>query len=315
MHESARTSAFPARFILAAVFTHLAASAQTATPPDWQTAAGGKLSFEAASIRPSAPNAPYSGNVDLDGSDFLLRYKGGLVKMDGVLLGYILFAHKVQDPSQYSLMYDQLPKWAQTARFIVEARPTGSPTKDQIRLMMQSLLADRFKLALHTETRQLPLYSLVLDKPGKPGPELQPHPDDGLCTKIPDKTLPLDKNSIPPSCSLITFTVNPQLLHTRMMDYSMEQIAGGLEMIGVAVGGLDHIPILDRTGLTGTFDINLYFQRQPKPGQTPDPQSDPAEPGSSFVEALKSQAGLKLVKQTGPVTVFIIDHIEPPSEN
>jgi uncharacterized protein (TIGR03435 family) len=300
--------------VLAAALNSLAATAQTPATPDWQAAAGGKLSFEVASIRQSAPNAPYTGNVDLDGSDFLLRYHGGLVTTDGSLLSYILFAYKFQDTSQYSALSAQLPKWAQTGQFIVEARPEGSPTKDQIRLMMQSLLADRFKLAIHTESRQLPMYALALDRPGKPGPELEPHPDDGLCTKLPDKTPPLDKNSLPPSCGLFTFTENTQL-HMRMMDFTMEQIAGGLESIGAAVGGLDRIPILDRTGLTGKFDINLKFKRQPKPGQPPDPQSQPEEPGPSFVDALRTQAGLKLIRQTGPVDVLVIDHVEAPSPN
>jgi uncharacterized protein (TIGR03435 family) len=307
------------RLILAAALIALAAplaSAQTATPPDWQTAAGGKLSFEVASVRPKDPSAPYSGNVDLEGSDYLLRYHGGLVTTDGSLINYILFAYKVQDASQYPLLLAQMPKWAQAERFYVEARPEGTPTKDQIRLMMQSLLADRFKLTLHTETRQLPLYALMLDKPGKPGPQLQPHPDDGLCTKTPDKTAPPVKSpAIPPFCELIIFTDNPQLPHMRMMDFSMDQIAGGLETTGVAMGGLDRIPMLDRTGLTGKFDIDLNFVRAPKAGRPPDPDAEPAEPGASFVEALKIQAGLKLVKQTGPVDVFVIDHIEPPSEN
>ena len=291
------------------------ASAQTTTLPDWQTAAGGKLSFEVASVRQSAPNAPYSGNVDLEGSDYFLRYNGGLVRMDGLLVNYIAFAYKIEDTSQYPQLYAQLPKWTQTEQFFVEARPTGSPTKDQIRLMMQSLLADRFKLAIHTETRQLPLYALMLDQPGKPGPRLHPHPDDGLCTKMPDKSTPTAKNSLPPSCSLIIFTDNPQLPHMRMMDYTMEQIAGGLERVGVSRGGLDQIPVIDRTGLAGKFDINLEFQRQPKAGRPPDPEAEPEEPGPSFTEALKNQAGLKLVKQIGPVDVYIIDHIEPPSEN
>jgi uncharacterized protein (TIGR03435 family) len=55
-----------------------------------------------------------------------------------------------------------------------------------------------------------------------------------------------------------------------------------------------------------------FFERH---YQLPDPNAEPAEPGASFTEALKIQAGLKLVKQTGPVNVYIIDHIEPPSEN
>lgn len=307
------------RPFLVAVLIALApqlASAQTVPAPDWQTAAGGHLSFEVASVRQSVPNAPYSGNVDLDGSDYLLRYNGGLVKMDGLLISYILFAYKVQDASQYPLLYAELPKWTQTERFIVEARPEGSPTKDQFRLMMQSLLADRFHLALHTETRQLPLYALTLDKPGKPGPQLQPHPDDGLCTRMPDKTTPPAKGSAPaPMCELIIFTDKPQLPHMRMMDYTMEQIAGGLATTGTYMGGLDHIPIVNKTGLTGKFDIDLNFLRAPKPGHPPDAEVEPEAPAPSFVDALKTQAGLKLVKQTGPVDVYVIDHIEQPSEN
>jgi uncharacterized protein (TIGR03435 family) len=306
------------RLLLGAALIALTASAssQTPNPPDWQTAAGGKLRFDVASVRQSAPNAPYAGNVDLEGSDYFVRYHGGLVTTDGSLISYIAFAYKIQDASNYPLLQAQLPKWAETEQLYVEARPEGTPTKDQIRLMMQSLLADRFKLAIHTETRQLPMYALMLDKPGKPGPQLLPHPDDGLCTKMPDKSPPPARNAPPaPWCALIVFTDNPQLPHMRMMDFTMEQIAGGLETVGVAAGGLDRIPILDRTGLTGKFDINLEFQRQPKPGQPPTPESEPAEPGPSFVEALKTQAGLKLVKQIGPVDVYIIDHVEPPSEN
>jgi uncharacterized protein (TIGR03435 family) len=98
-----------------------------------------------------------------------------------------------------------------------------------------------------------------------------------------------------------------------MMDYTMEQIAGGLQTVGVLAGGIDSIPLLDRTGLAGKFDIDLTFLRQPKPGQPP--ESLPEEPGPSFVEALKTQAGLRLVKQNGPVEVFVLDHVEPPSEN
>ena len=232
------------------------------------------------------------------------------------MVSYIIFAYKIEDASQYPLMQAQLPKWAQTQQFHVEARPEGSPTKDQIRLMMQSLLAERFHLAIHTETRQLPMYALLLDKPGKPGTQLHPHPDDALCTTMPDPSAPPVKNStLRPWCGLIIFTDNPQLPHMRMMDFTMEQIAGGLETTGTTAGGLDHIPILDQTGLTGKFDIDLEFSRAPRPGRPPDPDAEPPEPGASFTEALKIQAGLRLVKQTGPVDVFVMDHIDPLTEN
>jgi uncharacterized protein (TIGR03435 family) len=101
----------------------------------------------------------------------------------------------------------------------------------------------------------------------------------------------------------------------RMMAFTMEQIAGGLEQIGTLMGGLDHLPILDRTGLIGRFDINLEFLRQSKVPSSPTADSTPEDPAPTFVEALKTQAGLRLVKQTGPVDIFVIDHVEPPSEN
>jgi uncharacterized protein (TIGR03435 family) len=291
------------------------AFAQSPTVPQWQVAAGGKLSFEVASVRQRTPGGAPGGNVSLEGSDNLAGYSGGLVRTSGLLINYLIFAYKIQDASQYPLVQAQLPKWAQTEQFIVEAQPSGNPTKDQIRLMMQTLLAERFHLALHTETRQLPMYALTLDKPGKPGPNLQPHPDDGLCSKGLDRSAPPAKSSAPwPTCGLVIVTGKPEQ-HMRIMDFTMEQIAGGLETVGASRGGLDQIPILDRTGLTGKFDIDLDFLPAPKPGSPPNPEAEPEAPAPSFVEALKAQAGLNLVRQTGPVDVFVIDHIEQPSEN
>jgi uncharacterized protein (TIGR03435 family) len=283
--------------------------------PRWQQAAGGKLEFEVASVRRRAPgSAYYPGNLDLDATDYF-RYTGGLVTTNGRLINYILFAYKISDPSQYPLLQAQLPKWAQTEEFIVDARGAASPTKDQLRLMMQSLLAARFQLVLHTETRQLPAYALVLDKPGKPGPQLQPHPDDELCTKMPDKSAPPAKaTGAQPWCGLIVSPVNGQS-HVRMMAFTMEQIEGGLEQIGTLMGGLEPLPVLDETGLTGTFDIDLEFLRTPKNPSPPATDSAPTDPAPTFTDALKTQAGLKLIKQTALVNVFVIDHVEPPTEN
>lgn len=70
---------------------------------------------------------------------------------------------------------------ATTDRFDIQARAEGNPGKDQMRLMMRSLLADRFKLAIHHETRQVPAFAIVLVKPGKTGPQLQLHPNDAPC--------------------------------------------------------------------------------------------------------------------------------------
>jgi len=282
--------------------------------PEWQTAAGGRMEFEVASVRLTSPGSPYRGNVDLDSSDYF-RYTGGPVTATGRLVEYILFAYKISDMSQYEALQAQLPKWAQTEQFYLEARAGTNPTKDQMRLMVQSLLADRFKLAVHTETRQLPVYALTLDKPGKTGPTLRPHPDDDLCSKVPDMSVPLSKGpGLPAFCGL-TFWRNNGQWHMRLMDFTVEQIAGQLATTAANMGGLDLRPVLDETGLHGRFDFDLEFLRALNGVRRPSDDAEPQEPGLTFVEALKSQAGLRLVKQTGPVEEVVVDHVEMPSEN
>jgi uncharacterized protein (TIGR03435 family) len=83
----------------------------------------------------------------------------------------------------------RVPDWVQKDRYDIEARAPGPSTKDQMRLMMQRLQAERFKLKVHWETRQVPVFALKLDKPGTLGPQLEPHPASDDCTKtdLPDK--------------------------------------------------------------------------------------------------------------------------------
>jgi uncharacterized protein (TIGR03435 family) len=78
--------------------------------------------------------------------------------------------------------------------------------------------------------------------------------------------------------------------------------------------GVDR-PILDRTGLTGKFDLIIEFAPRPKFTQPPDASSQSSDTGPTFLEALKDQLGLKLESTTGPVDTLVIDHIEEPSPN
>jgi uncharacterized protein (TIGR03435 family) len=276
----------------------------------WERAAGGKMTFEVASIRLSPSDASTRG------TDFLIPFdtpppnKGGLFSANARLFNYIAFAYKIVDTSQYQPLMAHLPKWAQTDQFDIEARAEGNPTKDQMRLMMQSLLEERFKLTIHLETRQRPVYALVLDKPGKLGPHLQPHPDNVPCSDKQDKPEFSDSGTTPPPyCGMAGWLANGQL-HERMLDVTMEEIATYVGGAAGFVGGREHLPILDQTGLSGKFDMNIEFV---KDSGGPDIDSDAS--GPTFSMALKNQLGLKLVKQTGPVPVFVIDHVEKPSEN
>jgi uncharacterized protein (TIGR03435 family) len=99
-----------------------------------------------------------------------------------------------------------------------------------------------------------------------------------------------------------------------MVDVSVEQIASLLGGAAGLIGGRDSRPILDNTGLTGKFDANIEFVKDSgAPGTEIGNDSDAG--GPTFTGALKDQLGLKLVKQTGPTSVFVIDHVEMPSAN
>src|SRR5580693_6852032 len=172
--------------------------------PEWQIAAGSKMAFEVASVkRDPGPFRPPNFPV------------GGRFAADFSLTTYITFAYKLSVTSdQMQSMIAHLPGWVATDRFDIQARAEGIPTKDQMRLMMQSLLADRFKLAVHFETQIVPVLALVLVKPGKTGPKLQPHSDGVPCEATPTTNGPIarDNTVFPPVCDVYMMTMNPNTM-------------------------------------------------------------------------------------------------------
>ncbi len=264
----------------------------------------GKVEFDLVSVRPSQSNnlqtssafplAPGSAYVPNGGYFSALNYP---------VATYIAFAYDVMGVQQDSLM-SQLPGWALTDRFDIQARTDGNPakdTKDQMRLMMQSLLADRFKLALHFETRQGSVFGLTALKPGKTGPLLQAHPNDSSCATVSSPPPNQLAGQFPARCeSLAGMPASaPGLVRFGARNVTMEFIANML----VSMGSLDR-PILDQTGLAGTFDFALEYVFQ-RPGANL--QAD--LPGISFMDAVREQLGLKLESQKGPATVLVLDHV------
>jgi uncharacterized protein (TIGR03435 family) len=253
-------------------------------------------------------------NIPLGNQGFFSPTGGLLSSTNCPLLQYIIFAYKLAH-QQVQSAPPQLPKWATTDRYDIQARGAGNPTLDQFRLMMQALLADRFKLALHFETRQLPVFGLVLDKPGKLGARIQPHPNDSACSAVPSASVTTVAGGFPEMCDELVGFPSPSVpgqMRLGARNMSMEMIAtsfGSVQMFN-----MDR-PVLDKTGLTGTFDFFMEFTPQlngPLPPGSPY-QLDPN--GPTFLEALKGQLGLKLQPQTGPMDVLVIHHIEQPSEN
>jgi uncharacterized protein (TIGR03435 family) len=226
---------------------------------------------------------------------------------------YIVFAYKL-DANVYQSLRPQLPKWANTELFDIQARAANSnPTKDQMRLMMQSLLADRFKLAVHTETRQGPVLALVLDKPGKLGPQLRPHSDDPPCPSVASSTvrLPAVAGGYPAICGYSGMGPTTKPGHRNMGGRNVS-----IELMGGSFGAIGQLgrPVLDQTGLQGNFDYIIEWTPAPNDSQ-PANAAQPEQTGPTFLEALKDQLGLKLVPQTGPIDILVIDHIEQLSPN
>lgn len=204
----------------------------------------------------------------------------------------------------------QLPKWAQTDRFDIEARASSNPTKEQVHLMLRSLLADRFKFAMHYETRQGRFYNLVLVKPGKLGPNIRPFGNEPPCPTSPLSS-PTIAGGFPSVCGVgrRLEPTRPGLVRTGFRNVSMQTFT---QYAAIAEGpdwtDKDR-PIFNHTGLSGTFDLIIEYDNN----ASSNPSAVPV--GPAFIDALRDQLGLKLEPATGPIKTFVIDHIEEPTPN
>lgn len=288
-----------------------AAAAPIASVPEWQVAAGNSLKFEVATIKPSRADADAKVNFTLGPGDAYANTGGRFLASNISLLDYIRFAYKLTD-GQAQVLQDNAPKWLAADRFDIEAKSTiPNPTKDQMRLMMQSLLAERFHLVVHAETRQLPILALVIAKPGRLGPDIKPHSRNDNCSNI---MMPAERTPESPSrataptvCGGLVSAGAPDApSHVRIQGRNVP-----LTLLAAHLGGMGQFgrPVIDRTGLTGTFDFSLEWGgANPSPGSPAPPDLDAI--GTSLQEALLDQLGLKLKRGKEPVNVVLIDHVD-----
>ena len=264
--------------------------------------------FEVTSVRSNRSNDPANSRFPLGPGDAF--DPGSLFSATNQpLIVYLRFAYKL---GQSDLL--GLPSWVYNDRFDIEARAPGSPTKDQMRLMMRSLLAARFKVSSHTERRTRPVFNLVLAKARKTGPQLQPSSDGETCSAASPTASRLELPPIPCGSIGQISASAPDKGRLGGRDIKIAQIAA---ILTNPFTGVDR-PVLDRTGLTGTFDFSLEWSLEHDSARPPDtiqPAAQPEDQGSSFLEALKEQLGFKLMSATSPVNVLTIDHVEHPDEN
>ena len=230
------------------------------------------FAYEVISVKPSKPSCNVMSFSSPPGRLIIRCYR----------LRRLLFdAYSIRLDTKISGM----PGWGDSALFDIEAKVDEAtteemmnlPQKEQLnqrQLMLKELLADRFKLMVHTETRKVPVYNLVIAKGGF------------------------------------------RLKQTHESEQPGGNYSWGAGRIRVRGGpiaslvyclseGLAGRPVVDKTGLTGDYDIVLDW--------TPDDQLSTPDAGPTLFTALEEQIGLKLVPSSGPVETFVVDHVERPS--
>ena len=316
------------RILVSLLSAGIASSAGLAAQaPQWQIAAGGTMAFEVASVKPSSGSFSPPA-FPLDNSD-AYRPTGGRFHADFPLTVYIQFAYKYRyttDQMQSAIAH--LPKWVANDRFTIDARAPVNATKDQMRLMMQSLLADRFQLAVHFDTQEVPVFFLTYVKAGKMGPKFRLHSDGPPCD--PPGTPPAKNSDIyPPICDVYMMNILQNgMRRTGSRNTTMALLADSLS----STGRLGR-PVLDRSGIGERVDFMIEWAPDPdgpsdgvsgsKTARSGGPDiASPAAPAAatdlqaaSFLQALREQLGLKLEAGKGPIQLLVIDKVERPSEN
>lgn len=259
--------------------------------------------FEVASVRP---------NKSGPGRDGIAVQPGGRFSaINMTLRDLIAIAYPVKNFFRGDTQLVGGPDWIGSDRFDIIAKAEGMPALDtnkaaavataadetaveQVRLMLRKLLVDRFKVALHHEMRELPIYALVMAKTDRTlGPQLRQ--SDADCAAIWKSGQRLGPGEAP--CGGVR-GLGPGRIVARALT---------MEMLVDSLSRWSERTVIDRTGLTGKFDLSLTWA----PNERGSQQADPSVP--SIFTAVQEQLGLELESQRGPVEVLVIDHAERPT--
>ena len=203
------------------------------------------------------------------------------------------------------------PDWTSSGRYDIRAKAPRPSSRQEMLEMLQTLLAERFRLKAHRETRTMDIYALIVAKPDSLGRGLHPVKVDCETNEITEGADPKIFAGARPPCGHVlvrtTLVSGPVLTTSRYAAFTMEKLAEGFSSVGR--------PVFDRTGLAGTFDVELEYIRDIPPGRyIGAPRQEPPL-GVSLRDAIKQQLGLDLRSERGPVEFFVIDSIERPDPN
>jgi uncharacterized protein (TIGR03435 family) len=266
----------------------LAAAAVLAIALPMATRAGGQTAAPAFDVVSIKRNISGSQDLVINAPNGT-TYNVGNVPMRGTIMRAYLVKNLAGAPA-----------WVDDERYDITAKSPGKPDANEVNAMLRTMLADRLKLSGHIEPREMPVYALVVARPGHSG--LKP--------------VTLDCDAIRAAREAATKTHQTPALPAANgappCNYSW--FGGAISSGGIPLqqfaGLLDYIAgrfVVDRTGLTGRYEFTLRFT---PPGTQPGPDGS-----ADFFTAIQEQLGLRLEAARAPVDTFVIDHIERPTPN
>jgi uncharacterized protein (TIGR03435 family) len=248
-------------------------------PPRKLMPADAEPGVEVATIKPND-----SGGTSMQ----VLTFRGrNLITVNSSLADLIMFAYSVQMKQIIGA-----PDWIEKDRYDIDATPDveGTPTAEQVRIMIRKLIADRFQLKFHHDKRELSAFVLTV---GKDGAKLRPGQQNGTLHGI---------GMQPAANGSLLFVNNAPIpaFTSFLQSLVLER------------------PVVDETGLTGKYDFTVTFTPDDSQfkGHPPFPKpADGVEPAPGLFEAMQQQLGLKLTPEKTQVDALAIDHVEKPSAN
>jgi uncharacterized protein (TIGR03435 family) len=255
----------------------------------------GRLEFEAASVRPYLPSDSNGHPAGCGGGPG--TNDPGLFRCSNTLANLVALAYGI-DSTQLSA-----PDWLADLEFDLQAKVPQGTTKDQLSMMFRNLLADRFKLAVHRETREIQQYDLVV---AKNGPKFKGATPAGSSAN----SSALEKHGCPalPGGQGARIINGQYVLH--IPDWSMGVFATQLAY-------LLHTHVRDLTGLAGKYDIAMCWvpENMRGPAAAPNVPAGP-DSGPTLQQAVQDQLGLRLESNKAPVEFIVVDHADKlPAEN
>ena len=290
--------------------------------------------FDVATVKPAAPPTPNGRGMIRIGPP-----TGGPGTKDPGRIHYPFTTLKTLLQNAYDVKDFQIsgPEWLATERFDIQATMPPDTTKEQFKAMLQNLLAERFKMTVHRETKELPMYSLIV---AKSGPKLKESLKEVAAPREDDEPKPPPPLPGPGQLKFDAegFPILPRPagggrggIFQMMMPGRARLIAQGqtIQDLAERLSSVLTKPVTDATGLKAKYDFTLTYSPEglssggtfllgpPPPGGGRGPENMPdVEPPQNLFSAIQAQLGLKLDPKKGPVELIVVDKAEKtPTEN